>query len=495
MAGMEEEAQAGPAPALLPSEQAAALARLRGALDTAGAALRSDVQRRMRAQLDEVEAQMRRLQRCVARQCAITGAAAPELLGRPAPSSGGAQESDEEGAEHVDAEEEASGGVGGNGGAPGSAAHHGPCGELRRGPSGELGTRRRRWRRRRRRRRRRPCRSEGPRVAVPSPPSPLVSLGPGLPPHPPLLNAAPPPTPAVPAAEALLQRVFAVTDALSRLEAAGLASLARCGEDHVRQLFRRNKGALTALMARTGCQPNQQQGLEVGDSGAAPDGLGVGPAPSGGPRARGSDDAAGAAASGGADSPHGDNATTAGVRPRRLLAGGSGGTSAASAATAAVGSGAAAGQVAEAGGAAREQGLLKAHERDIARISNLLDGAAGGVADPANAPCLVAVLASLSGFASRRRALAALRATRGGEALRRLDSRRLADVLGQWAEEGEAEGHATFLAELLQVRSGTHGQACQGVPGVQYRADMPGRMGARRAAVGARAAAGPPRLC
>jgi hypothetical protein len=60
-------------------------------------------------------------------------------------------------------------------------------------------------------------------------------------------------------------------------------------------------------------------------------------------------------------------------------------------------------------------------------------------------------MAGTTGFVARRRCLAALRATTARAVLQRLDGRRLLHVLEAWAADGEAEGHATFLEELMRV--------------------------------------------
>jgi hypothetical protein len=227
------------------------------------------------------------------------------------------------------------------------------------------------------------------------------------------------PTTATPAGEALLQRVFAVTDTLSRLEAAGLAALAGCGEGHVRALFRRNKGALTALLGRAERRAEAQQR---------------------------EDDAAAAAAAREEQGEAPDHAQAEGA-PAALRAGGLRPRRQAS------GSGAAA----AAGGAAREEALLAARQRDLSRLKALLDPATGGLADAAAAPQLLDAMAAAGGFAARRACLAALRATRAPGALRALGAPRALDVLGAWADEARAEGHATFLVELLQVRGRRRG--------------------------------------
>lgn len=390
MAGLDKRAaarQGGVEASKVPLEQwQELLGRIHSAVD----ALTGERGGKLRAQLREAHEQARHLQAAAALQAQLTGVSERALLARPRPRPGQAA------------------GVGrGAVGAKAAPEHGGPQGERqsrqRRRPSGACSNAQLLVQR-----------SIVSRVNG----GPLSSHSPG---------------------EALLQRVFAVTDSLSRLEAAGLAAAAGCSEGHVRAALRRSKGALQAALARAARRAEQPPGARPGGAAAGPSGVGdaaalspplspAAAAPWGSPGAGGKSPLRPRGAK--LRASHGIAAAAAGASRSPAAAGGAGASPQAR--------------------GARERG------RQLERVQAALDPASGGVA-AASAAQLLAALPAVMSFVARRRCLAALRATATPAALRRLDAPRLLHVLEAWAAEAEGEGHATFLEELMQVWGGSGG--------------------------------------
>lgn len=249
--------------------------------------------------------------------------------------------------------------------------------------------------------------------------------------------------------ETLLLRVFAVTDTLSRVETTGLAALAGCSEGHVRALFRRNKGWLRSALSKAGRWSDQQpqQGALAPDDGAGP----ASPGPS-----------AMAVDARGAKSPL--RALSESARSKILGASGAAGggvlREASGMLAVLAGSSEAAGSSVDATLAPR---LTEARQLQVAQLSCLLDPATGGLASLSSASRFVAAMQSTTSFVVRRRFLAALRATTNQQVLQRVNGLQLLHTLVGWAAEGEAEGHATFLEELMRVRGAAAGVGSAGV--------------------------------